>query len=125
LLSTLHGPAITCTRVPPTFALAPSGTSDRSLRTSFDAILYGARIGTTFSTPSTVSSTVRSLNRSFPITATTVRSVPTITCSLSPISFTSLMTCSICSCVEPGFMTTTMGVPPRMKQASGHCPEAC
>src|SRR6516164_3521011 len=44
------------------------------------------------------------------MTATTVRSVPWMTCSLSPISRTSLMTCSICVWVEPGFMTTIMAL---------------
>jgi hypothetical protein len=91
LFSTLHGPAITATRLPPTFASGrdPSDTTVRSFLTSLDAILYGARIGTTRSTPSTVSTTPRSLKRSSPMTATTVRSVPVITCSFKPISRTS------------------------------------
>ena len=48
-LSTLHGPAITPTFVPPTRGLPAltSGTTVRSFFTSVDAILYGARIGTT------------------------------------------------------------------------------
>src|SRR5947209_6550069 len=66
-------------------------------------------MGTTLSTPSTDSRTVRSLKRSLPMTATTVRSVPSMTCSLSPISFTRLTTWSICGLVAPGFMTTIIG----------------
>jgi hypothetical protein len=40
--------------------------------------------------------------------ATTVRSVPTMTWSLSPISRTLSITWSICFCVDPAFMTTIM-----------------
>jgi len=57
---------------------------------------HGLKIGTTLSTPLTVSNADLSLSRSLPMQATTVRSSPTMTCSLSPISRTRLTTWSIC-----------------------------
>ena len=58
--------------------VANACTTVGSFLTSVLAILYGARIGTTFSTPSTVSRACLAPSRFSPRAATTVSSVPTI-----------------------------------------------
>ena len=109
--STAHGPAMSATRSAPTLPV-PRGMTVGSGRASREAILYRARTGMTFSTPGATASRSADFNRSSPTHATTVRSVPWMTCGARPISSTRSITCRTCSGVALGCMTTIMGVPP-------------
>ena len=62
----------------------PAVTTVVSACTSRLATLYGARIGITEATPGRVARPLCEASRSSPTTATTVRSVPTITCGRRP-----------------------------------------
>src|SRR5581483_5492521 len=72
------------------------------------ASLNGWRIGTTRSTPSSVSKCSGSMGRSSPITPISVTSVPCDRCALKPISATARTTASIDSCGAPWRITTIM-----------------
>ena len=117
--STEHGPAMTGICLPPMVAPFPSGTTVLPGRPSRLARLYGLRIGTTRSTASIASKADWSLNRSSPTTATTVRSSPTITLSLSPMSRTCWMTASTDCFAAPCFMITITAHLPETKPAPG------